>query len=172
MSSDPTSLDRLHDIVAPPPAPWWPTAPGWYWLFGILLVLVIVLVLRGVIRWQKNRYRREALTEWRRQSALLNDASTRVEALTSLSVLLKRTALSAFPRNQVAAMTGAQWCAFLRHTIAPSDFNSNGAELLERVAYGDTSTLNLNDSQVDEAASFVRQWIVHHRVDRIRERRT
>ena len=45
LDSDPGSLDRLHDIVSPPPAPWWPPAPGWYAL-GL-----IVLLLLGVGAW-------------------------------------------------------------------------------------------------------------------------
>jgi hypothetical protein len=29
-ADDPGSLDRLHDIATPPPAPWWPP-PLWDW---------------------------------------------------------------------------------------------------------------------------------------------
>ena len=57
----PTSLDRLHDVIVPPPVPWWPPAPGWL-VIGFLLVLVLVCwFIRGIRPWQSNCYRREAL---------------------------------------------------------------------------------------------------------------
>src|SRR6187549_271512 len=101
MNPDPTSLDRLHDIVAPPPVPWWPPAPGWYWILGFVLVLLLVLVLRGILRWQHNRYRREALAELDRQEAALAAPEQRAVALASIAGLLKRAALSAWPRTEV-----------------------------------------------------------------------
>jgi hypothetical protein len=55
MTPDPTSLDRLHDIVAAPAMPWWPPAVGWYWLFGLLFLLLIVFLLRSLLLWQHNR---------------------------------------------------------------------------------------------------------------------
>ena len=43
MTPDPTSLERLHDIVLPPPVPWWPPAPGWYWVMGLLGALLLLV---------------------------------------------------------------------------------------------------------------------------------
>ena len=77
MNPGPTSLDRLHDVIAPPPVPWWPPAPGWYYLFAFVLVLLVVLTIRGIIRWQHNRYRREALAEWRAIHPKLDATDTR-----------------------------------------------------------------------------------------------
>jgi hypothetical protein len=35
--ADLTSLENLYDIVMPPPIPWWPLAPGWYVVGGVLV---------------------------------------------------------------------------------------------------------------------------------------
>ena len=40
-STDPTSLEHLFDIVTPPPVPWWPPAPGWVVVAGIICVLAV-----------------------------------------------------------------------------------------------------------------------------------
>lgn len=40
MTLDPTSLDRLHDLVLPSSVPWWPPAPGWYGVLGLLVLAV------------------------------------------------------------------------------------------------------------------------------------
>ena len=58
---DPGSLQNLNDIVAPAPVAWWPLAPGWYALAGILLLALFWLGFRRLRSWQQNRYRREAL---------------------------------------------------------------------------------------------------------------
>jgi Domain of unknown function (DUF4381) len=102
MNEDAASLDRLHDIVTPPPIPWWPPAPGWYVLAAILLVVVLVLVLRFWLRWRANAYRREAVRAL--DSAV--DVAT-------IAALLRRTALAESSRSEIAALTGNDWVDWL-----------------------------------------------------------
>jgi hypothetical protein len=160
---DPTSLDRLHDVIAPPPVPWWPPAPGWYWVLAVLLVLALVLVLRTFLHWQHNHYRREALAEFEKQLPLLASDSTRASALTALSVLLKRTALTAFPRTEVASLTGPAWLAFLNRTAAMNGFTSDAGKLLEDAAYGTWDTLSISESRARASAELVHRWLLGHK---------
>jgi hypothetical protein len=162
MSADPTSLDRLHDIIAPPPVPWWPPAPGWYWVLGFLLLLLLILALRAFRHWQRNRYRREALIEWHRLAGQLDRPETRIAALTAMSVLLKRTALSAFPRAEVASLTGPAWLAFLDRTTAAPPFSKITGDLLERIAYSSIDAAEPSVTQAHDAAFIVRHWITRH----------
>jgi hypothetical protein len=159
------SLERLHDIVAPPAAPWWPPAPGWYWLMGFALVAALYLLVRGILWWQQHRYRREALAEWRRLNGRLESAETRTGALAELAALLKRTALSAFPREQVAALTGRDWAAFLDSTMAQPAFATETGQLLERAAYGLPGATHIDPASAQASAELVRQWIVGHRAN-------
>ncbi len=165
MNPDPASLDRLHDIIAPPPVPWWPPAPGWYGLLGILLVLLVAAAVRGFIRWQRNRYRREALAEWRRLQPLFATADRRAFALGSLAELLKRTALSAFPRERVAALTGPAWLAFLDRTGPRSGFSTDAGAMIETAAYDPQAASAAGDSQIEEATALAHDWLAQHRAE-------
>ena len=91
---DPTSLQNLRDIAEPAPVPWWPPAVGWWILFVIVAAAVIWIALRAWRRWQANAYRRAALEE-------LRSATNQVE----IAKILKRVALCAFPRTDVASLT-------------------------------------------------------------------
>lgn len=100
-----TSLDNLRDIFEPAPVPWWPLAPGWWALIVVLASIGVVVLVKAAVRWQSNAYRRAAL----RALALAdNDAE--------VAQILKRTALSAFPREQVASLNGRQWHQWLEQT--------------------------------------------------------
>jgi hypothetical protein len=162
MNSDPTSLDRLHDVLAPPPVPWWPPAPGWDWLLGTLAVLLCLGACRLLVHWQRNRYRREALAEWHRQAGRLHDPNQRTSALTHLAELLKRTAITAFSRERVAALTGPAWFAFLDQTGTTNGFTSGSGEILENAAYDGRSSSISDDTQLKQAAALVHDWIKHH----------
>lgn len=162
MTADPTSLDRLHDIIVPPPAPWWPPAPGWYWVIGCLLAIAAYAIVRGFVSWQHNRYRREALAEWRRIKSQLADAKTRSTAVTELAILLKRAAITAFPRMQVASLTGRPWLAFLDRTAAMREFDSDTGALLERATYGSISPADIDLKRAEHLANSVRRWLMHH----------
>jgi Domain of unknown function (DUF4381) len=157
MNADPTSLDRLHDVVAPPPVPWWPPAPGWYWVLGFLVAIALVLALKALIRWQHNRYRREALAELG-----TIDQARPSEAVVSLAELLKRTALSAWPRQEIAALNGPRWFEFLDRTGNTAFASGNGA-LLESATYDSRVAAKIDDSKIAEMAHEVRHWIKFHR---------
>ncbi|QIF05328.1 DUF4381 domain-containing protein [Roseimicrobium sp. ORNL1] len=165
MQQDPTSLDRLHDIVPPPAVPWWPPAPAWYWVLGLLCVAIVIWLLRAFMHWQRNRYRREALAECAKHQAALHDASQRGNALVGLAALLKRTAITAFPRKDVASLTGTAWDGFLDHTVREKVFSQGGGSLLEAAAYDPRSASSVDENKARELARQVHAWITHHRVD-------
>lgn len=163
MNPDPTSLDRLHDLVPPPAVPWWPPAPGWYWVLGLLAVLALVGVVKAILHWQHNRYRREALHLAAAEQHRLQDPATRTAALVQLGELLKRTALTAFPREQTASLTGTSWLAFLDRTSrAPGRLPAEMAAL-EAAAYDPRTATQLDDAQALQLAAAVREWLAHHR---------
>jgi hypothetical protein len=162
MNPDPTSLNLLHDVIAPPPVPWWPPAPGWYWLMGGLAFFLIVLAVRVFLRWQRNRYRREALAEWKRNEAMLADSPA--EALAGFAELLKRAALAAWPREQVASLTGTRWLEFLDQSGSTDGFTTGPGAIMENAAYDTRGASTVDESRAREIAEVVRHWLKNHRV--------
>lgn len=165
MNPDPTGLDRLHDIVVASPAPWWPPAPAWYWVLGFLLGGLLVLLLLALLRWQRNRYRREALVELTRLEPALIEPTTRAAALGALAEVLKRAALTAFPREQVANLSGPGWFEFLDRTGRTTGFREGSGAILERAVYDQRTITTLDEKRVRELVFLVRRWVVGHRVE-------
>jgi hypothetical protein len=191
VSADPTGLDKLHDILVPPPAPWWPPAPGWYWVLGLATVIGAVLLWRAVARWQRNRYRREALAQLAQIEAriearldanskapvdariIASDTQTRTHApnaltpdaaVAAMAVLLKRTALTAYAREQVASLTGPAWFAFLDNTGGTRFSDGLGAALARATYHCDSGLGERAASEcIADVADEIRRWIVQHR---------
>jgi hypothetical protein len=149
MKDDPASLDRLHDIVAAEAAPWWPPAPGWWLIAALVGVWVIAGVWALIARYRRDAYRRVALTELERLQAA-GDAA-------GLATLLKRVALSAFPREQVASLCGTAWLAFLDRTGATDAFTRGPGRSIEEAAFTRGAK---PDAALFDAA---RRWILTHR---------
>jgi hypothetical protein len=155
MKTDPGSLENLHDLVMPPPVPWWPPAPGWL-LIGTALVIVLAWWLIRVIRhWQSNSYRREAL-------ALLEKFDG---AGAELPILIKRVALSAYPRERVASLTGEEWLAFLDRTGRTEAFTAGPGRWLARLAYEPRLIASLSPAELNELRAAARDWILRHQPD-------
>ena len=136
------SLDNLRDIVVPEPPPLWPPAAEIWWLLAIFGLTLAILLFQWRRARSRNAYRRAGF-------ALLDDAGTVHE----ISVILKRVALAAFPRDQVASLYGEDWGGFLQQTCPRCDF------------------LPLVRAKPDTpASSEVRRlagtWIRHHQVPR------
>ena len=161
MSVDPTSLDRLHDIIAPPAAPWWPPALAWIVIGGVLIVALLIGLIVAAHSWQHNRYRRDALRELRRlERHRLPVGEQNVAA--SIAGVIKRTALTAWPREHVASLTGEAWWKFLDCTSADGHFAEQTGPTLDRAVYDDNFAATLSNSELEQLFVASRQWIKHH----------
>jgi hypothetical protein len=152
----PDPLAELRDIHLPPAIESWPPAVGW-WLLAALSLAAIFFALKFLLGlWKKNAYRREAkkyldqlfsASEHDQQAFLLNYNS-----------LLKRVALTAYPRDQVAHLTGEAWVAFLDLTGETHEFTMGPGQILVDGQYAPVSSVD-----VERLFTLGQQWIKNHR---------
>ena len=112
---------------------------------AVLAVAVILVLWRAWRSWRANAYRRAALRE-------LQQATT----TTDVARILKRTALAANPRTDIAALSGSAWSQWLGKT-GGKPVPDQVASALTRDVFDRTETAN-----VAELMSFASDWIQHH----------
>ena len=129
---------QLRDIHLPDAVPWWPPAPGWWLLFGgLLLVLLFMLVIRP---WWRKRQRCRSLPQLARRELdrIIDTHRQQADALQlvqSISMLLRRVAISYLPREQAAASTGDAWLEQLNQLVPQQHFDTELAQLLLYAPY-------------------------------------
>jgi hypothetical protein len=155
------ALQKLADIALPPPVSWMPQTWGWAVLAAAIVALLGWMVVRSARRYAANRYRREGLSELDRIEARLADDGERGKALAAIPELLKRVALAAWPRTEVASLSGSSWVAFLRAHGGTAGFPDDAARLFDDLEYRSHAP----SMSADEARSIVsalRNWIEGH----------
>jgi len=126
--ANPGSLQNLHDVFVPESIGLWPPAPGWYAVLACLGLVVAWALVRWSISWRRNAYRRQAL-------AMLEMLSGPDGRLELVAALVKRVALSAYPRERVAGLSGMEWLVFLDRTGGTTEFTSGPGRQLEATQY-------------------------------------
>lgn len=153
--SDP--LAGLIDIPLPQEVSLWPQT----WPLRIAIALIVagalIAIWRLGRRFYTNRYRREALREL---DAMPGNCAADQIAM-SLSVLVRRTALGAFPRESVAPLAGPAWLAFLDRSYGGKEFSEGAGSLLVSAPY---QRAPISREQTDELTRLVRRWIRGHHV--------
>ncbi len=139
-------LDLLEPIPEPAPVPLWPQTAGWVWLAIVLLAFAGWAVRRWLVHRRANAYRRAALAEI---------ATSRQDPV-ALAEILRRTAIAAFPRAEVASLYGERWLAFLDSAYGGSSFSSGPGRALASLPY--TSVEDMPD-----LAPLVAEWVRRHR---------
>lgn len=161
-STDPASLQNLNDIVMPTPVGWWPLADGWYVLAGLVFIFLCWFIYKSVKNWNANRYRRSALSELKLLSEGIQNQADRNSSLRKIPPLLKRTALAAYPRNEVAMLTGEDWFQFLNSTGKKQSFTENIFNTLNHISYSTGDLSDINNEAVNALVDACRQWLNHH----------
>jgi hypothetical protein len=145
----PSPLEKLHGFYQPPPPPWTPQTIGWYILFGLFALLLTWAAWHILARWRHNRYRRDAVRELERLDA------------SAIPALLKRTALAAWPRDQVASLSGESWIRFLETHGGEGSFSHGPGRLFLDLDYR-AASLSFSDQLA--LRQIAGDWIRRHRV--------
>ena len=150
----PQLLDLMHGLAMPEPVPWILQTRGWWLVAGWLAVVSGLAVIKIISRRRQNRYRREAIDQLRQiESVAAQDPAA---AAVEIALLLKRTALAIYPRQQVAHLYGSDWARFLCETAGNDPGVAGAAVELAGAAY---------DRNADGGSLIgpARRWIeIHH----------
>ncbi|MGB5338653.1 MAG: DUF4381 domain-containing protein [Gammaproteobacteria bacterium] len=127
-----TGLTALRDIHGLDPVPWWPLAPGWWYLLGLVALVALAIGIRywliyhgpwlgwrGDARRQLRSLKKAAQTEEPREVA------------GRLSELLRRIAMARTGRREAAGLTGDLWLHWLEeHDNTGFDWEQRAQVLL------------------------------------------
>jgi len=160
LADTPVTIDPvagLVDIPLPQQVGLWPQT----WEARVAIVLIAAAAISGLV-WlvqyrRRNRYRREALAELDRMRR--TEPAAQTELLARLSVLVRRTALAAFPREKVASLAGPAWLSFLDRSYQGREFSDGVGRLLASGPYQRTTP---GDAELDALFALVRRWIRGH----------
>ena len=113
-------LSQLRDIHSAPAAPWWPPAPGW-WVLAGLLAIGLLFVIRHALRQLRHHMRRRRLTGFVDSvEANIDPVAAPQEFLSAINRIFKLVAIETFPDDHCARMQGAEWADFLLQNIPQS----------------------------------------------------
>jgi len=138
-------IEHLEDVPQPSPISLTPQTPGWIILGVVIAGLLVLLSWWALQRYRAEAYRRVALRA-------LEQAGDDPAAI---ATVLRRTALSAFPRDQVASLAGPDWLAFLDRTYSGSKFSKGAGKVLAVAPYQ-------SQRPDPECAKLARDWIKRH----------
>src|SRR5262249_58175050 len=107
--------------------------------------------------WHANRYRRGALAEL---DQLLRSPNAGTESSdAAMALLVRRTALAAFPRETIAPLVGTAWLAFLDHSYGGHEFSDGVGRALGAAPYPRAQA----SEDGTPPSELVRLWIrTHH----------
>ncbi|OEE70469.1 DUF4381 domain-containing protein [Vibrio genomosp. F6] len=107
----------LNPALLPDAPSWWPLAWGWWSLMALACFTVLLVVI--YLRWRKKKLApKKAALKIITNQALEHTPSAAIE-------LLRQAALSYYPRERIAMLSGEEWYAFLDSQISQPRFTPN-----------------------------------------------
>jgi hypothetical protein len=149
---NPTEIP-IKDIHLPEPVSWWPPAIGW-WILAVLIPIVLVLLV-WLYKWFVRKTPLKAAKKY--LATIKEDASSSdYEKLCELSVLVRRTAISYYPRSETAGLIGKQWLDFLDKPMKDHPFSEGVGQLLMDAPYRKT---HAEDLRIGELIQLCEDWL-------------
>jgi cbb3-type cytochrome oxidase subunit 3 len=148
----------LADIHLPEAPGYWPLAPGWWILIGLIIILCLVAFI-WYRRKKREAYRQQALIEFQQiEREFLQDRNS-AKFLQATSLLLKRTALTAWQNQFNASISGVDWLHWLdeQQPKRKQSFNSELGQALIMGQYQKAPVI-----QLDLLKPLIIDWIKQH----------
>ena len=120
----PLPLKDVHPGVAPA---WWPPAPGWWLVFGVIVVII------AIVAWRVAMKRRQHVAILRLFDETVSRAVTPSQQIAAMSELLRRAARRKDPSAD--RLQGDDWLRFLDRGMSPPCFEHGPGALLRDGAF-------------------------------------
>ena len=140
-------IDKLFEPSPPPPISMVPQTGGW------VVLAILAAMAAGYATYRYIGYRRRNAY----RQAALEDLAGAGENPAAIAAVLRRTALAAYPRRDVASLSGADWIKFLDRTADKPLFANGVGRALTQAPYTDDPAPATGLTQA------ARDWIIHHR---------
>jgi len=151
-------LSALRDIHLPDPVGLWPPSGTLLLLLGLLIIGAIALYYLFRRYLKQSALKRIAL---KRLVTIRASSRSQVAQVNELANLTRRVALSRFPSDEVAPLTGEAWLTFLDHR-----YDETGRANLFREGVGQwlgdrryLPDTKIEQSSLNELYLLVKQWI-------------
>ena len=151
--------DDIGTLIEPEPVGFSWGAPGWYVLAGLILLTILVLILLIYKHYQKNKYRRSAVSWLERREAEMFSQHP-VALVYDAAVLMKRIAITRYGRIEVAGIRDDEWITFLNKCCKAPLFEAHDAEWLRKVLYASKQEVKQNDVRLFIGKT--KTWIRKH----------
>lgn len=156
---------NLRDIHLPEPISWWPIAPGWWFLIvSLLLILIILFVSRKV--YKSKQLKRDISSELDNIKQQFQQTQNKSQLAKSLSMLLRRSSITYYPKTNIAGLTGNNWLAYLDNTNTKSSgdrkFQSDIGKVLLTAPYlpeDNQSNENRLDFDAQKLITLCESWL-------------
>lgn len=148
----------LRDLHLPEVIGWWPLAPGWWAVIGIVLIGIGFLIRAWLRTRARGAARRYALGQLDALEQQYEQHKDPIAFGAKLSELLRRVMLAYAPRTDIAGLTGEEWLQWLDQGLAQPVFsNGPGRQILD-LPYRNPNT-QMSASDVDRLVAAVRHRV-------------
>ncbi|MEZ9660576.1 DUF4381 domain-containing protein [Vibrio sp. 10N.261.52.F3] len=125
----------LSPVIAPDAPTWWPLAWGW-WAVTITAITLIALVFFIVKRRKNNQQAKQEALSYFSNSQSPDDLSP-----SKAQDIVRQAALSYFPREKIAGLSGDDWLTFLDTQLAKPLFVAKQSQW-QQALYQDAALMN------------------------------
>ncbi len=146
-------LQQLKDIHLPKAVGWWPPAPGWWILAGLVLTGLISIIWLWRRRQQRLQLHRQAVQLLQQIHDDYAASGNTTELAAQLSSLLRRVAISINP--ETAHLIGEDWLRWLDSQWSRDDFSSGAGRALIELPYRPAA----QDYDPEPLLEVIRNWL-------------
>ena len=152
---------KLHDIHLPEAAGWWPPAIGW-WVLAIIVLLLLTWVTLKTWQWFRfYSWQKKLLNEFNHKISQPSQSSQSSQVqVTAITEALRQSALTLYPDDHVANLTGADWLGFLESHGQNTPFSRPPGPLLTEAPYSDT--VECDDLSINQLKQMAMTWVKYN----------
>lgn len=152
---------NIGTLIEPTPIGFSFDAPGWIILLGIIILILIVIAYKKHQEYQKNKYRRFAVSTI--ESLTLSELTIE-EIVFKISEILKRVSITSYGRKEIASLNEKEWLHYMNQKGKNKPFfQEKSKQILTSLLYQGKNAQISND-EIQNYKKESLNWIKKHRV--------